>query len=130
MVNIINTKDFYPIMKSWFREHNFPILDEDFLSTITMVRYTKENQPSHCISVYHTSSKLCWIGFPLSNPYINKEEKEGGIEELLQEVEIVAKGFGYKYIFTTSMDKKLQDKFSNSGFSVGDEGVNHYIKII
>lgn len=126
---ILRTSDIYSDLTKWFEGHDFPIIDQGFLSDEIMVCFCN-NVPAYTINIYHTNSELCWIAFPLSNPFLSKDEKKGGFDFLFEECIKFAKECGYKYIFTTSPVEIVQNKLIEHGFTIGDVNVNHYIKKI
>lgn len=128
-VKSILTEDFYGTLKLWWEEHKFPTLDISFLPEQFFVCYNG-HVATHAMCVYQTDSGLCWTAFPTSNPLISHETKQGGLDVLMEGVTRYAKEEGYKYIFTTSPVKRVQEALVASGFNLGDENVNHYIKII
>ena len=128
-VKNVKTNMFYPTMKAWWEGHNFPVLDRNFLPEEVFVCYNG-HIAIYSICFYHTDSGLCWIGFPVSNPDVDKETKEGGFSNLLEAVSEYAKQCGYNFMFTTSPIKHVQDILVSSDFNLGDENVNHYLKIL
>ena len=128
-VKNIKTGEFYPTLKSWWEGHNFPVLDINFLPEEVFVCYNGDIA-IYAICFYHTDSGLCWVGFPVSNPFVGKETKEDGFEKIMTAVSEYAKQAGYNYIFTTSPIKYVQDILLETGFNLGDSNVNHYLKIL
>lgn len=126
-IKIHQQEEVYDILTNWMRGHNFPEIAIDMLSSKIFVCYNNEI-PIYAISFYDTNSRLCWIGFPLSNPYVTKKGKEGGLDELLKYVEKYAIDGHYRLMFTTSSVSIIDDVLKNNGFILGDEKVNHYIK--
>lgn len=122
-------KDFYPTYCKWLETHNFPAISDLLLPENVFVLYADE-VPCYCIWVYFTDSKLCWIAFPASNKNVNFKKRTGGMEFLLDEVLKYCKRKKIKMVITTSGTESIMNSLLNSGFSVGDQGVNHYIKTI
>lgn len=127
-VRKVSTEVFYPTLKEWWTEHNFPLLGLDFLPQTVFVCYSGFIA-THAILFYNTDSGLCWIAFPTSNPFLESEAKDGGLETLLKGVSEYAKVNNYQYIFTTSPVEKVKEALLKTGFNLGDENVNHYLKI-
>lgn len=127
-VKPVNLKDFYKTLVKWWEGHNFPVVDSGFLSDKIFVCYNEKGDETYAISVYCANSGLCWLGFPVSNPNLTKEEKKGCFDGLLDGVIFFLKKVGYKYIFTTSSTKAVERKLLKFGFNEGDIKVNHYIK--
>lgn len=128
VVNNVKLEEIYDTLLAWWKGHNFPALSPDFLSDEVFVCYNDDSEPTYSICLYHTNSNLCWVGFPVSNPNLSKEDKEGCFDALIQAVLDYSRQAGYKFVFTTSPVKVVQDKLLNFGFDEGDVQVNHYIK--
>ncbi len=128
IVKINSTDKYYSIAKDWWEGHQFPILPRTMLPKKVMVRYNDNNEETHMIFIYHTDSELCWIGFPVSNPLLDRESKKGGLLNLIKGTIEYCKQSGFSHIFTTSPIIPIQEKLKESGFILGDNQVNHYIK--
>lgn len=128
-VKRINTQELYPILQSWWDGHNFPHVSPSILPEYNFVCYN-EDKPVYSISFYNTDSNLVWLGFPVSNPYVENTDRRGCFKHLIEGVEEYAKELNYQVLFTTSdhpyMDRILKD----NKFNLSDNRVNHYMKII
>jgi hypothetical protein len=122
-------EDFYPIFCKWLSGHSFPEINKDILPENVFVCYDDE-VPIYCIWVYFTDSKLCWLAFPASNKNVNYKKKRGGLEFLLESVIKYCKRKKILTVITTSGTESIIEPLLKSGFTVGDEGVNHYLKKI
>lgn len=129
-LKIFRSTEIYQLLKTWWEGHSFPVLPLEFLSSELFAIETVKGDLAYVINVYKTNSGFCWIGFPLSNPFIPKEDKDGLFQELLKQVEEVAKEWGYAFIFTTSSVKYIDEEMEKAGFALGDQNVKHYIKHI
>ena len=129
IVNKYNTLEVYDKIIDWWKGHNFPPLSIDFLPEECFI-ISDNNLELYAMFFYHTNSNLCWIAFPVSNPLICKEDKKNGLELLTKGIIEYSKQCGYKYVFTTSPVKIIQETLLKEGFILGDENVNHYIKLI
>jgi urease accessory protein UreE len=128
-LNIILTKEFYPILKYWWESHDFTPVDIDMLPEKVFV-VVKDDTPIYSMFLYETNSKLCWIAWQLGNPDVSKEIKKGGLTFLIKEVTKYAEKLGYKFSFTTSPVKVIQEALMEEGYLEGDIKINHYLKII
>jgi hypothetical protein len=122
-------EDFYSIFCKWLSGHSFPEINKDILPENVFVCYDDE-VPIYCIWVYFTDSKLCWLAFPASNKNVNFKKKRGGLEFLLESVIKYCKRKKILTVITTSGTESIIEPLLKSGFTVGDEGVNHYLKKI
>ncbi len=121
--------DIYEKVCSWWMYHNFPTLPIDFLP-FEAFTISNDEIELYTVFLYVTDSSLCWLTFPVSNPEATFEEKQGAMEQLFKEVGEYAKKEGYKFMFTTSPLLRVQEALIASGFSLGDENVNHYMKLL
>lgn len=121
--------DIYKKVCEWWKYHNFPILPLDFLP-FEAFTISKDEIELYTVFLYVTDSSLCWLTFPVSNPTATFEEKHGAMEQLFKDVGEYAKSEGYKFMFTTSPLPRVQEALIASGFSLGDENVNHYMKLL
>ena len=126
-IEIRKSDSFYPTLKSWWVEHDFPEIVKEVLPQDVIV-VVKEHTAIYAAAFYHTDSALCWIAFPTSNPFASKKAKKGGLEALISAAEEYAKECGYKVIFTTSGTKAIENVLVDSDFSLGDVKVNQYLK--
>jgi len=123
-----NTIEFYDTMCEWCKGHNFPEVSLSLMPKNIFVCHSDKGEPIYSICFYYTDSRLCWIGWPVSNPSANKEDKKGGLEFLINKVNKFAKDEGFKVVFTTSNTRAVESALLNSGYGVGDTEVKHYLK--
>lgn len=128
-VRIVKTEDFYDTMKQWWEGQNFPPVAPAMLPEITLVCYNGD-LPIYSTCFYNTDSNLCWLGWQIANPNAPKELKKGGLKFLFDEVEKYARYRGYMVMFTTSNTPSVEAKLKETKFNLGDENVNHYVKIL
>lgn len=119
--------EFYPIYCKWLEGHDFPIINGAILPENVFTCYADE-VPIYCIWLYFTDSKLCWVAFPASNKNVNYKKKIGGMEFLLNAVLKYCKRKKIETVITTSSTEAIIEPLLKAGFSIGDTGVNHYVK--
>lgn len=129
-VQIGNTRDYYDMLSQWWKGHKFPIVASDMLPEKIMLTRNNDNVLTHAMFVYETNSDLCWLAFPVSNPSLTRPQKKGCLEAMMKASIEYCKQLGFKYVFTTSPVEAIQTKLTSVGFQLGDENVNHYLKII
>lgn len=121
---------FYPIYGNWCEQHGFPVITGLWLPENSFVCFNDKSEPIYGIWFYHSDSKLAHIGFPISNKAIPFEQRQGGLEFLLEYVIKYAKKKKYVSVFTTSDTDAIIKTLDSKGFVLGDKGVNHYFKIL
>lgn len=129
-IEIKKTEDFYPTMVDWWKGNNFEIVSPSLLPNNTFVAYNSENIPVYSMCFYNTDSNLAWIGWQLKNPNTTKEQRGDSLTRLFEHIQIYAKDLGYQVLFTTSDTKPIVNIINRLGYKVGDEKVNHYLKIL
>lgn len=128
-VKLVSTKEFYPTMEKWWDGHNMPHVSPSILPNNTFIVYNN-SKPIYSMCFYNTDSNLAWVGWQLSNPEVNKEDKKGCFSFLFTEVEKYARMVGYQVIFTTSNTPSVVKILNEREFIVGDNSVKHYTKIL
>lgn len=126
-VKMVKTEAFYDTMKHWWDGQKFEHVSPSMLPENTFV-CLKDGVPIYSVCFYNTDSNLCWIGWEIGNPDV--EDKSGGLKFLLEEVEKYARYVGYHIIFTTSKHPAVSSKLLERKFVVGDENVNHFLKVL
>lgn len=129
-VKLIRTESFYDTMRYWWDGHKWAHVSPAMLPETTFVCFNEEGKPVYSMCFYNTDSHLCWLGWQLSNPYLDMKEKEGCFDFLFKEVEKYSKEMGYQVMFTTSKTPVVIDTLKGNGYLEGDINVNHYIKNI
>ena len=124
-----NTKEYYPLLQKRWKSHNFPDVHILSLPENVFVASNEYGDVYSCF-MYLTNSKMVYIAYPLSNLEIPKENREGGLEYLIENMLEFAKDRGYLIAYTTSPIKPVQDALLSEGFVVGDPSVVQYFKII
>lgn len=128
-VRVEKTKDFYDTAKKWWKRHKFPIIHLSFLPVNVFV-VSNNDQDLYCMFFYETDSALAYLAYPISNLEVPKEQRKGGFEFLLNEMEKYAIKEGYYLNYTTSPVKVVQDALLNVGYVEGDILVNQYFKTL
>lgn len=120
----------YELLADWWEGHKFPVLPLNALPKKCIIIQNQNEISTHAIFPYTTDSDICWIAYPVSNPHIDKKEKEGGLESLIKFASEYAKENKFTYAFTTSPLQKVQEALLLDGYQIGDTNVNHYLKIL
>ena len=129
-VSIIKTEDFYPTMQKWWDGQKEKHVSPSMLPENTFVVTNDKGVQTHSMCFYNTDSHLCWLGWQLANPDVDKEDKKGCFSHLFEEMEKYARYNDYHIMFTTSKTPKVIHTLEKKKFNLGDVNVNHYIKIL
>jgi hypothetical protein len=113
----------------WFEMRTGTKLPEDVLSKCGYIAIGIANKPLACLFAYPVlNSKVCFVGWPITNPEANKDERRDALDRLIIAVEEMAKLLGYTYLNTYASVKVVEERFVNHGFIYGDLNVNQLIK--
>lgn len=129
-VKLNETKTFYPIMEKWWKEREFVVVSPSILPQRTFVVYDDSDIPIYSVCLYETDSFLVWLGWPIGNPAIAKNKREGYLKFLFDEVERWAKEAGYHILFTTTDTPPIRKVLEECDYKLGDVGVDHYLKAL
>lgn len=127
-VELIPIEYFYPTYELWCSGHKFPRLwieniEESFVCFM-------DKEPIYNVFFWSTKSKICVLGFPVSNPSISYKEREGGLEYLIDKVSQYAKEKGFSLMWTTSATERVIESLNKTGFKLGDTNINQYSKVL
>lgn len=127
-VKVIDKDEFYSTYVQWSNHYGFAARYIDEIDTV--VACYKEDMLLYTCFFWRTNSAFCIIGFPFANPYISKEDKEGGMVALFEGIAKLAKQAGFRMIFTTSDTPPVEEALQQAGFLLGDMKVNQYFGIL
>lgn len=124
----------YSELVDWWKWHRFPAPPFDILpdnkSNGLMVSYKGKNL---CAGfVYSTSSSsLYWIEWIVSTPHIkDKEVRKEGLKFLVNGLSYMAQQMGAKVIYTSLINPKLIETYSECGFVQGSKNATEMIKAV
>lgn len=117
---------FYPTYENWCAAREFPAIKISQIDSVFVC--FKGDVAIYSCFFWNTNSAFCVIGFPLSNPHIKYEEKQGGLKFMFDEIARIAKEGGYEIIWTTSDTERVIESMVESGFKTADVKVDQYYK--
>ena len=85
-------------------------------------------RPIAACFIYLTNSRVAHISWPITDPETHPEVRSEAINMCIEALHKLAKECDYKHVWTTSGIPKLQDRFEELGYMVGDLNINQYIK--
>lgn len=127
-VELEDKESFYGTFAKWCEDRKFPVLRLNQIDSI-FVCYNGDVPIYSCL-FWNTGSAFCVLGFPVGNPNVDKETKEGGLTYLFDQMSLIAKDAEYEVIWTTSDTVRVVDSLKESGFKVGDTNVSQYYKAL
>ena len=121
-------EEFYPEFCRLLDLHHFPKISDKVLPELAFAIYNEDGIILYSFWIFRTDSLLAWLAFPVSNKAIPYKKREGAFEFLLEQISNYAKKKGILTLFTTSNTEGVVKPLLKSGFDLGDQLVNHYIK--
>lgn len=116
---------FYPTYKKWLLEHNFPIIDMEFLPQLMFVCYLGQ-VPIYAAPFFHTDSKVAMTAFIASNKSVNYDSRIGGIISLFLHIAKYAKNKKYLSVYSPTTSEPIIKAMLNVGFTKGDNDSSQY----
>ena len=120
----------YKTIASWWIDRESTIPSRHLFSDIGFMATDDQTQEPICaIFMYPThGSSICVIGWPVTNPNTNKEQRSKALDSVLEATHSEAKKMGYSYIWTTSGVKPVEERLTKHGYLIGDVNINQYWK--
>ena len=122
MTRII-TKEDHATLAKWWQSWGWPVTPIDCLP-----RYGVIADNTAAGFLYNTDSKLCWIGWLVTNKSKSIPERSESINAVLKALEAKAKEIGKQGIFTFTAKPSLIRRHLAHGYTLGDEGVTQLTK--
>lgn len=120
----------YDNIVKWWKFWRFPAPSLEMLSSIGII-VSLDDVDIACGWLYTTNSAMCHVEFIVSNPDVkDRDIREEAILGLINELCISSKELGYKFAYTTLVNKNLQNKFKDCGFLEGSVNCTEYVKIL
>lgn len=127
-VQTMSVDDFWNAYVMWSEERGFPVLARENVEEVIVCR--REGTMIYSCFVWNTGSKMCMVGFPLGNPFVDKEFREGGLRKLFIGMEHILKKRGYGKVWTTSGTWSVMSCLEELDYIKADPNVHVYIKMI
>lgn len=120
---------FYPIVSQWWKDWNFNPLSPYRLSTNGIMIFN-DNIPICAGWLFGTDSNTSIIGWLISDKR-NKNKRADCINQLIEELESLAKDLGYSLVNFPAQNVCLRNKLDKKGYSeMADHNITNYFKRI
>jgi hypothetical protein len=130
----LNENDYQDILVGWWKDwgwDSFPT--KDFLpenGTGGIILYDGD-VPVCAGFIYNTNSKISWIDWIVSNKkYRKKPNRKIAINLLIEELTIICKNSGSKFVYSLMKSNNLVNHFLNNGYIKGSSYTEEIIKIL
>lgn len=114
------TEEHYAEVCNWWKAHSWPLMP---LSLLPKTGYIVRDVAAGFL--YNTDSGIAWIEWIVSNPESDKAIRNEALDLILGNLIDDAKKMNKTFIFTSSDNEKLINRYKKHGFSLGDTGVTH-----
>lgn len=118
----------YKEMCSIWEKRNFPKVDKSLLSDFIYGVYHKGILTAFCSLYLANGAKICWTGFPTTNPDVDKDIRGEALDDLFITMMNIAKKMGYSVIMTTTGTKQIEERLTKLNFTLTDEKVGLYFR--
>ena len=117
--------DDYETLVSWWAGHNWPVVAPQALPNLG---YVVEGDKPICAGfLYRTDSMIAWSEFIVADPESKIEERDKGLDMILDGLKKTATEMGFKALFTTLVHKRLIERHKKHGYNITDENVTNMV---
>ena len=122
----------HKIICSWWRWWRWPEIPKEMLPDNGKSGFMiqKDKTPIACCFLFITNSKGAKLEWLVSNPKYKEKDRKEAIEMLINNVEVVCKNMGCKYIFSIGRNKHLIETHKKLGWLVDEKPSYEIIKRI
>lgn len=125
-VRKFDSKEDMLLVKDWWFLREDIVFSSDILSDHG---YMAEIDGEPAVAMFFfpvQGSKVAWMGWPISDPDTDKEQRSLALTLLFDTIHEDAKSMGYSVIFTISGLSHVQERLVDHGYLVGDTNVNQF----
>lgn len=123
----VDKEMYYQMYTDICKMHKFSALHIDNIDEVFV--YFKGGVVIYSCFKWNTGSKICILGFPLSNLAVKSEFRKGSLTKFFKDMVEQCTEDGYNLIWTTSGTERIIEVLKENGFTHADENVQQYIKI-
>lgn len=117
----------YAIAKRWWKEHGWPFAVETWELSPTGIVIEYDGVPITMAWLYKTDGSAAWLHWFISNRYAEKSVRDAAINHLIETSRMMAKGWGFRQLWTTVKLKRLTGRLVGKGFRKADDGMTNMV---
>lgn len=117
----------YPIISTWWRAYNFPVMPLDHLPATGVVVVNALNEPVLAGFIYKTDCKFAQLEWIVANPAIKGLERDLAFDIFFESVVKYSKDLGISSLFTSLSNESLINRFLKVGAVKTDLNVTNVI---
>ncbi len=126
----LSEDDYENILKGWWDRWGWPHLPMNFLPNLDEggLMISKGEIDICAMFIYFTNSKICYLGFSISNPEYKEKDRSKAIDKLIELSTKEAFNKGYEYVYSVANKDSLIESHKKSGFNIGNSNCSEMIK--
>lgn len=118
-------KDYVTLQKWWNEYGSFAPIPDHLPPTGVIVEI--EEKPVCAGFLYNTDAKICVMEFLICDPQINKENRDLGLNRLIEVLRDLAISRGYTAIYSSTGIPKFIGRLKEQGFVEADKNQTHML---
>ena len=122
------TSEDYSLLCDWWTKRGWENIPITMLTSEGIMIVSEKGNPIFAGFLLIHGTDLVFLEWVVSNPNVEKEERSGGFDKLLEVAEILTKDRGGKYLMHMTNNQKLVEMFKSKNYTVTDENCVHLIK--
>lgn len=114
----------FPMVEKWWRVHHGNDFRKGYLPKYSYV-VTKNNVDSAFFGMAHMTPDICYLCYPMVNPNLLKNEREGVLDYLIECSKLWAAKTGHKIVYISIRGEKFLNRLGEAGFIEAESGNTH-----
>lgn len=110
----------YPIVEEWWKDWGWNPVTPEMLSHDGILVYNEQGKPIYAGWIYFTGTALAFFEFIVSDKNATKEEKQGGLQFLLETANTIMKYRGATMTWHQTNNEALIKGLLKNGYKKGD----------
>ena len=120
---IISNEDL-PLLAEWWHDWGWETHPTADMLPKNGILVFNGDIPVYAGFLYTTGTAVGWIEYVVSNKKADVSLRRGGLQFLINGLGLIAKMYGIRVLFTSTIDKAFVQSLKKCGFEIGD--VNNY----
>jgi hypothetical protein len=119
----------YDELCKWWKWFRFPAPPKDYLPEDGKggIMISKNGVNICAGFLFLNNSKIAWCEYLVSNPQYREEDRKEAIEAVIFQLCGIAKGKGYKAVFTSLKSESLINRYESVGFTKGSANTTEMV---
>ena len=128
----LNQSDYDDTLVGWWKKWRWIAPSRDFLPENGSggIMVSKDGVDICAGFIYFTNSKVAWIEFIVSNFDYKEKDRKDALKYLIDSINTIALGMGYKFIYTSVKNQNLINVYTDCGFTMGSVNCQEMVKVL